>query len=210
MGKRMLEEQRFRIRVTAVLTFSLHLMYAMYNGVLGIIYQSVWFYTMCVYYAVLSSMRLSVVLCEYKGGTAPSMEMEFFVMKLCGALLVVLSVVLAGTNYISLSQNIAARRDEIMMITIAAYTFSKLTAAIVKAVKQRKNPSPILSALRTIRYAEVAASVLTLQRSMLVSFDGMEEVNIRIMNILSGSAVFLFVLALGAAMIRRGKQEGTK
>ena len=130
------------------------------------------------------------------------MAMEHFVMKLCGALLVILSIILAGTSYISLSRNIAAKRDEIMMISIAAYTFTKLTAAIVKGVKQRNDPSPLLASLRAIRYAEVAASVLTLQRSMLVSFGEMAERNIRIMNILSGSAAVLFVLWLGTAMLR--------
>lgn len=66
--------------------------------------------------------------------------------------------------------------------------------------------------LRTIGYAEAAASILTLQRSMLVSFDGMGETEIRMMNILSGSAVYLFVLALGGIMIHRGitkKGQGT-
>ena len=35
--------------------------------------------------------------------------------------------------------------------------------AIIQAVKQHKNPSPLLRTLRSIRYAEVAASVVTLQ-----------------------------------------------
>lgn len=43
-----------------------------------------------------------------------------------------LSIVLASVNYVSLSQNIAAKYDEIIMITIAVYTFSKLAAVIVK------------------------------------------------------------------------------
>lgn len=188
--------------VFAVATFGLHLLYALHNGILGAAYRSVWFLIMCVYYVVLSAMRFSVVLCEYKLGTAPSMAMEHFVIKLCGALLVILSIILAGTSYISLSRNIATKRDEIMMISIAAYTFTKLTAAIVKGVKQRNDPSPLLASLRAIRYAEVAASVLTLQRSMLVSFGEMAERNIRIMNILSGSAAVLFVLWLGTAMLR--------
>ena len=42
--------------------------------------------------------------------------------------------------YISLSRNIAAKHDEIIMITIATYTFCKIAIAVRKAVKQHKNP----------------------------------------------------------------------
>ena len=56
-------------------------------------------------------------------------------MKLSGILLVILSIVLATVNYISLLQNIAVKHGEIIMITIAAYTFYKITMAIVKTQK---------------------------------------------------------------------------
>lgn len=210
--KRVLREQRFRMIRFAVFTFSVNLLYALYHGALGIINQSLWLITMCAYYIILSIMRSSVILCEYKNRATPSEDREYFVMKLCGVLLVILSIVLAGANYISLSQNIAIKRDKIMMIAIATYSFTKLTAAIAKAVRQRKKHAPLLMVLRTIGYAEAAASILTLQRSMLVSFDGMGETEIRMMNILSGSAVYLFVLALGGIMIHRGitkKGQGT-
>ena len=128
-------------------------------------------------------------------------------MKLCGVLLVLLNFVLVGAIYISLSRNIATKHGEIVMITIAAYTFYKITMTIIKAVKQRKNPSPLLSIIRSISYAEAAASVLTLQRSMLVSFGGMSDTDIRTMNILTGSAVCLFVLILGIVLITRGKRK---
>lgn len=207
LGRRLLRERHLRMAVSAGAVFGLHLLYALYHGALGILYRSVWFAALCAYYIVLSAMRFSVILCGYGSRSAPSADMERFVMRFCGGLLILLSIILAGTNYISLSQNIAIKRGEIVMITIAAYTFTKVAAVIVKAVKRRKDPSMLLAALRNISYAEIAASILTLQRSMLVSFGEMEEGNIRVMNILSGSAVFLFVLALGIAAVRRGARE---
>ena len=129
-------------------------------------------------------------------------------MKFSGVLLVVLGIVLAAVNYISLSQNIASKHEEIVMITIATYTFYKITMAILKAVKQHKNPSPLLKTIRSIGYAEVSASILTLQRSMLVSFGSMESGQIRFMNAVTGAAVCLFVLILGLSMIRTIKSRG--
>ena len=128
-------------------------------------------------------------------------------MKLSGLLLVVLGTVLAAVNYISLSQNIAARHEEIMMITIATYTFYKITMAVVKAVRQHKNPSPLLRTIRNISYAEVSASILTLQRSMLVSFGTMSTGNIHFMNAVTGAAVCLFILILGLSMVMKSKRK---
>lgn len=121
-------------------------------------------------------------------------------MKLSGILLAVLSFILAAVNYISLSQSMIAKHGEIIMITIAAYTFYKVTMAIIRAVKQHKNPSPLLKTLRCITYAEVAASLLTLQRSMLVSFGTINGRQVSLMNAVTGAAVCLFVLELGISM----------
>lgn len=130
-----------------------------------------------------------------------SNDMESFIIKLSGVLLSALSVVLAVVVYISLSQNIAVKHSEIIMITIATYTFYKITIAVIKAVKQHKNSSLLLKTIRNIRYAEVAASILTLQRSMLVSFGAVEADKIWLMNSVTGAAVCLFVLMLGISMI---------
>ena len=54
-----------------------------------------------------STMRLSVILCEQKNKNISSSDIEYFVMKLCGVLLILLDFVLAGAIYISLSRNIA-------------------------------------------------------------------------------------------------------
>lgn len=203
--KCLIKEQRYKI----TFSFFLNLLYAFYNGTLGLINQSMWFVTMCAYYIILSTMRFSAILCEYKNNITSSTATEYFVMKLSGAMLALLSFVLTGVIYISVSQNIATKYDEIIMITIATYTFYKITMAIIRSVKQRKNPSPLLAVIRNISYAEVAVSVLTLQRSMIVSFGTMDNTKAQTINILTGAFICLFMLILGILMIIRGiKKKG--
>lgn len=204
----MVHDRRYRMVISAAFSFCLNLLYALYHGALGIYTQSIWFLTMFAFYIIFGAMRFSAVLCERRNSVKTD-EIEYFVMKLSGILLTVLSFVLTGVNYLSLSQKIATKYDTILMITIATYTFYKITMAVVRAVKQRRDPSPLLAVIRSIGYAEVAASVLTLQRSMLVSFDGMTEENAQLMNGLTGAAVCLFVFVLGITMIRRStKRKG--
>ena len=208
-GKRVIEDLRFRMVLAAACSFLINLLYAVYHGVLGIYNRSLWFIAMCAYYTVLGVLRLSAVLCERRNNAAPSMDTEYFVMRLSGALFVLLSFVLTGVVFISLWQNIAVKHDTIVMITIATYTFYKATMAGVQAVRQRKNPSPLLVVIRRIGTAEAAASILTLQRSMVATFGTPEDKSpFFVLDILTGAAVCLFVLALGInMMIKKRKPE---
>ena len=176
---------------------------------LGIINLSLWFITMCAFYGILAAVRFSAVVCEYKSGRSKNGDTELLVARLSGALLAALSIVLAAVIYISMRQNRAVKHGEIVMITIAAYTFYKLTLVSVRAVKQRKNPSLLLKTLRRISYAEAAASVFTLQQSMLISFGSMEPEKIQTVNAILGAVVCLFVLALGVSMVAsfKGKEN---
>ncbi len=210
IGERAIRDQRYRIVLTATLSLLLNLSYAVYHGALGIMGQSWWFIALCAYYIILGMTRFSAVLCERKNNSTPTIDTEYFVLSISGVLLLLLSCVLAGVNYMSLQENIATKYGEITMITIATYTFGKLTMAIIRVVKHRRNPSPLLAAIRRIGYAEVAVSVLTLQRSMLVSFGEMEASKIYLMNALTGAGVYLFIFILGILMIKesRGKNYG--
>lgn len=215
LAKRVLKEQQYRIILRAAFSFFINLLYALYNGGLGIINRSIWFITMCAYYTILSTLRFSAVLCGYKNNRTDSKDMEYFVMKLSGILLTALSFVLTGVIYISLTENIAAKYGTIVMITIATYTFYKITMAVIRAINNRKsalqtigekNFSPLFAVIRSIGYADVAASVFTLQRSMFASFGEITDTKAHTMNILTGAAVCLFVFMLGITMIVKGRK----
>lgn len=186
-----------RVRLFTSASLCCHFLYAVYHGALGISEASPWFLAICAFYSILTGMGFGVMMfglwVKKRGSRAPA----GLVRKAAGALLILLSAVLGWINYISLSQNIAAAYDTIPMITIAAYTFGRVTAAVVKALRRGPGGLPLADVLRSIGYAEVAASVLTLQRSMLVSFGRMEAGKMCVMNALTGAAVCLFVLSLG-------------
>ena len=195
----------------AGVSFGFNLLYAMYNCLLGILNLSFWFIAMCALYGIFATMRFSAVLCHRRKHRLPSADTEIFVMKLSGILLTVLSFVLAAINYISLSQNLATKYDKVIMISIAAYTFYKITITIIRAVKQRENPSLLLKTILNISLGEVAVSLLSLQRSMLVSFGETEDKTAHLMNFITGTAVFLFELGLGIFMIIKSirKEHGS-
>lgn len=184
-----------------------NVLYALYHGILGVLQPSLWFLAMCAFYSILAVLRFCAVLCGREAAKNTAALSEPFVLKASGVLLLVLGAVLAWINAISLSQNIAASYGKITMITIAAYTFYRIAAVIGKAIRQRKNSSLLLIVLRNISCAETAASVLTLQRSMLVSFGRQETGQACIMNALTGAAICALILSLGIFMIIRSRKE---
>ncbi|MGI6028752.1 MAG: hypothetical protein ACOX81_05045 [Candidatus Heteroscillospira sp.] len=191
---------RDKVIFSAATGFVLNLTYALYHSALGIYWDSLWFLILGAYYIVLSVMRFSAVLYDLRRKNSPSLS-EQFLAPLLGALLILLSVILAFSVYLSFHYDVAIQYQEIMMITIATYTFYKITLAIVNAVKAHKQRSQLLIAIRNIGCADAAASLLTLQRSMLVSFEGMSTREIGIMNALTGAGVCILTASLGIYMI---------
>ncbi len=201
LGTHLASDPRYRVVWFATVSLSVNLAYALYHAVLGILGQSRWFLFMCAYHTILGMTKFGLVLCERK--TDNDLAAEQFMRRVSGVLLLLLAPVLAVVIYISLAEDRATSYGTIMMITIAAYVFGKIIMAIRRAVKNRHNPSPLLAAIRGIGYAELAGSLLTLQRSMLVSFGGRGDPASLVLNAGTGGAVCAFILILGIFMIKK-------
>jgi len=120
-------------------------------------------------------------------------------------MLMVLSVPLAGTVVLAVVTDRGTVFHEIVMIAIAVYAFTKITIATVKLVKSRHIRSAKAVTLRNISFATAFVSIFSLQRSMLVSFEGMTESGIRIMNGATGSGVCIIVFLLGLNLVKKKK-----
>lgn len=174
-----------------------NLLYGLYMGVLGVVLHSWWFIALAAYDIVLTVLRFALELCRKN---RPE-EIQRFVPRFTGGMLLFLSVTMAGTTYLSLLDERGSRHHVIVMITLALYAFTKITLAIVRMVRHRNDRHPAMRCLRNVRLADGAVSIFALQRSMLVSFEGMTPQNIRLMNALTGTAVYLMIAILGILLI---------
>lgn len=119
-----------------------------------------------------------------------------------GILLLVLNFALTGVILLTIAQDTARRYSEIVVISIAIYTFYKIIMAVVNMVKVRKMQSPVLITIRNIGVADALVSMLTLQATMLASFQGKGGLDANRMNAITGMVVCVLILALGVSMIR--------
>ncbi len=188
-----------RIFKFAVTSLSINLLYSFYNGIIGITSNSLWFISLSVYYTVLSISRFLVLNSSRKSRKNSSAENA--VKKLTGFMFILLSISLAGTTILTLSNDKETRYHKILMISIAVFTFIKITRTIINLVKAKKKDSDIIKALRSISFCDAFVSIFSMQRSMLVSFPGLTNFEIKIFNILTGSAVCLMILIIGIGLL---------
>lgn len=174
-----------------------NLLYGLYMGVLGVVLHSWWFIALAAYDIVLTVLRFALELCR----TNRPEEIQRFVPRFTGGMLLFLSVTMAGITYLCLLDERGSHHHVIVMITLALYAFTKITLAIVRMVRHRDDRHPAVRCLRNVRLADGAVSIFALQRSMLVSFEGMTPQNIQLMNALTGTAVYLMIAILGINLI---------
>ena len=180
----------------ALTSLVFNIAFAIYHLTMGLVTSSWWLLTLGAYYLVLSIVRFVVL--RSKSG-------ERFIAKFTGWMLILLSIPLAGTVILSVVRDRGHERHMIVMIAMAAYAFTKITLATIKLVKARHGTSATLITLRNISFADAFVSIFALQRSMLVSFEGMRESEIVIMNATLGFAVCVIVFLLGVNLLRNKK-----
>ena len=180
----------------ALASLVFNMAFATYHLVMGLATSSWWLLTLGSYYLVLSIVRFVVL--RSKSG-------ERFIAKFTGLMLILLTIPLVGTVILSAVRDRGHELHMIVMIAMAAYAFTKITLATIKFIKVRRSTSATLITLRNISFADAFVSIFALQRSMLVSFEGMTEAEIVIMNATLGSAVCVIVFLLGVNLLRNKK-----
>ena len=177
----------------ALTSLTFHMAFAIYHLASGLVTGSWWLLTLGSYYLILSIVRFTVLRSKSK---------ERFITKFTGWMLVLLFLPLSGTVILSTVRDRGHELPMVVMIAMAAYAFTKITLATINLIRARRSRSAALITLRNISFAEAVVSIFALQRSMLVSFEGMTGTEIVIMNASFGSAVCVTVFFLGINLLK--------
>lgn len=203
--KKLRTDNKNSLHITTAASLTINIVYAVGNLTFGIVNHSYWFITIGLYFLILSIMRSACI-----NAIRTKSKKEKYIGRLIGLLLVMLCFTLINSIIISDRFDVAEPIHEIIMITIAAFTTLKTVLAVTNTVKARKSGNPVVIALRNISCADAATSILTMQRSMLVSFGDMPENTIRLMNILTGSAICIGIFALAIFSILKNYDDTTE
>ena len=158
---------------------------------------------------MLAIMRFFLVQYTSRHKPGEKMREELKKYRNCGIVFLVMNLAVSVIMFFMVYWNRTFIHHEITTIAMAAYTFTSFTLAIINAVKYKKYNSPVFSASKAISLAAACVSMLTLESTMLTTFnDGsMDLMARRILLGASGGVVSVFIVAMAIYMIVQGSKK---
>ena len=203
---RYLREDIFRAEAALYQGFFINLLYAGIKMLSGILYQSVWFVTLAVYYILLAAMRASI-LHYVRNGQKNSIS-EWRRYRLCGIILLFMNVALTGIVVLVVHQNSGFEYPGILIYIMAMYAFYATITAVRNVVKFRKYGRPVMSAAKAINLTAALVSMLSLETAMLTQFGAADDPKFRqIMTAATGAVISMIVVGMAVFMIVRSTKQ---
>ena len=202
-------DARLRVNVSLYGSFLWNAIYGIFQLWLGFYHSTFWFYSLGAYYICLGMMRFSLVRHTRKYAPGEKMYSELIKYRATGVVFLVMNLAISLMIFFMVYWNRTFLHHEITTIAMAAYTFTTLTVAIVNVIRYRKYNSPIFSASKAISFAAACVSMLTLESTMLTTFnDGsMDLITRRLFLGLSGGAISAFIIAMAIYMIVQSTKQ---
>ena len=210
---RYLTDKDLRMRISMYRGLLIAIIFASFKIILGLIYDSSWFFAMAGYNVILSFMRFLLVLQSQKKGLSELEERRqgLLCYRLSGWLMLVLNVAVSVLMFMVIVQNQKIEYHMIACIGLAAFTFYCFTRAVINMIKYNRKKTPIYAAVKRIDMVKAIVSMFTLQVAMLATFDGQgDAMDTGLMNTLTGIAVTIAINTIGTMMIAGVKGDFRK
>lgn len=204
-----LENARIRVNVTLFGSFVWNAAYAALQLWLGIQHRSVWFYSLAVYYILLAFMRIFLMNHTRRFEARENMKEQWKKYRICGWTFLLMNVALTVITFYMVFRGQTVRHLEVVTISMAAYTFTSFTVAIISLFSYKKYNSPVYSASKAVSLAAATVSMMTLEATMLKSFGSgdMSESQSRMMLAMTGVAISAFIIFMALYMIIKGTKR---
>lgn len=207
--KRWQDDAALRINMSLYGTLIWNTAYALLQLGMGFWHRSFWFYSLAGYYISLAVMRFFLVRYTTQNKPGQNMKEELVRYRLCGWIFLAMNLALSLMIFFMVYWNRTFEHHEITTITLAAYTFTSFAMAIRGIIKYRKYNSPVYSASKAVSLASACVSMLTLESTMLTTFqDGsMDLVTRKIMLGCTGAAISIFIIMMAIYMIAQSTKK---
>ncbi|HBA69716.1 MAG TPA: hypothetical protein DCZ40_10235 [Lachnospiraceae bacterium] len=203
---RYLREDMFRAETGLYQGFFINLLYAGVKMFSGILYRSVWFVTLAVYYIFLAVMRASLL--HYVRKTGKNKVSEWKRYRLCGIILLFMNIALTGIIILVIHQNSGFEYPGMLIYVMAMYAFYAVVTAVRNVVKFRKYGTPVMSAAKVINLTAALVSMLSLETAMLTQFGAADDPAFRqIMTASTGAGISIIVVGMAVFMIVRSTEQ---
>lgn len=209
-----IENYDFKTTVFAVISYGITLVFAIMNLVSAIWYRLVWFGTIAAYYFGLLIFRSGVLIANnklakrYVDNAEKYEKCKWQISLASGVFLILLEFVIIA----AIAEMVLSRRpmqsDKIIAIVNTAYTFFKTIMAVYNLIKAHKVGDPITQSLRTLNFADVCMSFVSITVLMISAFDKSEPTTAMLsLKAITGFSVCVCIIALATVLIIRSHKK---
>lgn len=128
--------------------------------------------------------------------------------RLCGLLLILLSVSLQGVALLIVREGLGFSYRGNLIYLVALSDFYFLVSSLIYLVRNRKKHLPAILSVKYLSFASSLISMLSLQTAMFAAFGAnMAVEDQRLMNTMTGTAVCAILVLLGMAMVVKASRK---
>lgn len=195
----------FKTVVTSFGAFAATVVFALYNGFLGVYHSSLWHGTICVYYIVLVILRgLLIAAGKRLARKSGAKNAQNKVYTVSAGLLLLLNICLVIPVSLMVVRQKPVSMSLIPAIAMAAYTTCKITMASVNLKKRKRSANSLVRLLRVISFIDALVSILTLQNTLIMVNSVGDGAEMLTLSAITSAAIMLAVLALSLAAMIKG------
>lgn len=200
----------FKTFAGSAFSFCSTILFALYNGILGIIKMSVWHGSICVFYMLLAVIRALVLFAQKKSKvkkTEQRIALRYKAFIISTIILFVLNLSLIYPVAIMAKFEKPVDIGLTPAIAMAAYTCYKITLATVNlSTQKKKNHNNILiTELRTINFIDALVSVLTLQNTLIMVNDApSQEGSMASLTAVTSAVIYAVIAAITVKLLIKG------
>jgi len=172
--------------------------FTIYNGVLGFLHSSVWYFCICIYYTLLILLRLSITVLE-QIAIRKNIEPEVYRRKIfifISILLILLNLCLIGPLITLVKQQKPVDMSMIPAIAMAAYTFYKITMSIIHYKKSRRSNNILIRQSRLINLIDAMFSIVVLQSTLIMASTGGDKYTLLPLTATSSGLIWAGIVTL--------------
>ena len=209
------DDYAFKTVLCSTLSFSFTVLFALYNGFLGIYMRSLWHASISIYYLLLVIIRGIILLTENAVKTKNDEEQrrrrhKTFAASAMMLLLLNISLIFPIATMVKFEKPV--NMSLIPAIGMAAYTTYKITMSSINIAKRktRKHTDILVAELRSINFIDALVSVLTLQNTLIMVNDTQSAENMLALSAVSSALIYLLILAVTVLLIAKVLKRNEK
>ncbi len=200
-------DARLRVKISLYINTTTNCLFSAFHFLIGIVYQSIWAYSLAVYYVILSVMRY-FLLRDTGKNLERGLKFQWKRYRVCGMFLILINLALAYIVFSIVRQNNGFSYHFIYTIGLAVFTFLITTMAIINVIRYRKYGQPIFLAVKYVSLVSALVSMLSLETAMLSAFGSADTQRFtRIITPITGAFVCILTLTMGIYMVIHSSKQ---